>query len=476
MTLGLDSTGFNRDRLADIKTEYDGLVTDALGPVNTNADSVIGQMEGIWAEGVDNIQEALQDTYDAMYPYSAEGTSLDGAVAFVGMSRNEAKATVVTAAAYGNEGVVVPKGSICHADVTYTSTSDVTISRANALDVYIEVATLSNNASYNIYAGGASSTYTSDADATKAEIIAGLAASVTSDDLLAVADGETLRITASDGESPFAITIDAKLTITKRGSPVVFVCDTKGAKTCPVGALINIDTPIDGWDSIYNLAAGATGRDIETDTELRARHASGVRTSGSATVEAIKSRMLADVDGVTSIKIYENRTNITSTDGIPAHAFESVISGGLDSDVAAQLWATKPAGIETYGNTSINVTDSQGDVQVVSFSRPVAQYVWINVHIDSLNTEETLPAGAETLIKNAIVAYAASNIGNGTDVILERFKGPIYAAVSGIGDMTITADATASETGTLTFTNANITIGKAEYAAFDAVRIAVSGL
>lgn len=476
MTLGLDSTGFNRDRLADIKTEYDGLVTDALGPVNTNADSVIGQMEGIWAEGIDNIQEALQDTYDSMYPYSAEGTSLDGAVSFVGLSRIESSATVTTAACYGNEGVVVPKGSICHADVTYTSTSDVTISRANALDVYIEVSTLANNASYNIYAGGASSTYTSDSTATKAEIIAGLAAAVASDDLLAVTDGETLRITAADGVSPFAITIDAKLTITKRGSPVVFVCDTKGAVVCPVGALINIDTPIDGWDSVYNLAAGATGRDVETDTELRARHASGVRASGSATVEAIKSRMLADVDGVTSIKIYENRTNITSTDGIPAHAFEAVVSGGLDSDVAAQLWATKPAGIETYGNTTINVADSQGDVQPVSFSRPVPQYVWMNVNIDSLNGEETLPSAAETLIKNAVLAYAAASIGNGTDVILQRFKGPIYTAVDGIGDMTITADVTSTESGTPTFTNANITIGKAEYAAFDLTRISVSGM
>lgn len=476
MTLGLTTEGFSRDRLADIKTEYDALVTDALGPVNTNADSVIGQMEGIWAEGIENIQEALQDTYDSMYPSTAEGTSLDGAVEFVGLSRIAASATVVTACAYGTEGTVVPVGSIAHSDVTYTSTSDVTISRANALDVTIEVATVANSSSYNVYAGGASSTYVSSAAATKTEICAGLAAAIVSDDLLAVSDGETLRITAADGESPFALTIDAKLTITKRGSPVVFVCDTNGATVCPVGALINIDSPLEGWDELYNLKAGATGRDVETDTQLRARHATGVRATGSATVEAIRSRMLQDVDSVTSIKIYENRTSITSADGIPPHAFESVVVGGLDSAVANQLWLTKPAGIETYGNVSINVTDGGGDLQVVSFSRPVDKYVWMNVNVDSLNTEESLPSSASTAIREAVIAYAAANIGNGTDVILQRFKGPVYEAVPGIADMTITAGLTDTESGTPVYLDSNIVVGKAQNAVFALSRVSVSGI
>lgn len=476
MTLGLTATGFSRDRLADIKTEYDGLVTDALGPVNTNADSVIGQLEGIWAEGVDNVQESLQDTYDSMYPSSAEGTSLDGAVEFVGLSRIAASATVVTAAAYGTEGTVVPVGSICHADITYTSTSDVVISRANALDVEIEVNTVSNSTAYNIYAGGESSTYTSDSSATAEEIIAGIAAAASSSALLAVATGSTLRLTAADGESPFALTVDSKLTITKRGSPVVFVASVTGAKACPIGALASIDTPIDGWDEVYNLKAGAIGRDVESDTDLRARHATGVRATGSATVEAIKSRMLADVDSVTSIQIYENRTNITSIDGIPPHAFESVIVGGTDSEVANQLWLTKPAGIETHGNTSINVIDSAGDVQVIEFSRPVSQYIWINVNIDSLNSEETLPATAESSIKTAVLNYGNAYIGNGLDVILQRFKGPIYTAVEGIGDMTITAGATASESSTPSYSASNISISKSQDAVFALNRITVSGL
>lgn len=474
--MSLTAEGFERPRLPEIKTEYDALVTNALGPVNTNADSVIGQLEGIWAEGIDNSYEMLQDTYDSMYPYSAEGTSLDGAVSFVGLSRIAASSTVVTAAVYGTEGTVVPVGSIVHADITYTCTSDVVISRANALDVEISVNTVSNSTAYNVFAGGASSTYTSDSDATATEICAGLAAAIASDDLLAVADGETLRITAADGQSPFALTVDSKLTIDKRGSPAVFVASETGAKVCPVGALIHIDTPIDGWDEVYNLIAGATGRNAETDTELRARHASSVRATGSATVEAIKSRMLQDVDSVTSVAIYENRSMYPTPDGQPSHSFETVVVGGNDADVAAQLWITKPAGIETYGNTSVLVEDTAGDLQEIKFSRPVQQYIWVNVSVDDLNIEETLPTTASAAIKQAIVDYAVANIGNGDDVILQRLEGPIYDNVSGIAHLTITADATDATTDTPSYGATNISIGRAQYAVFDISRINVTGI
>ena len=39
----LNSTGFERPRLAELKSDYDANFTEALGPVNTNADAVIGQ-------------------------------------------------------------------------------------------------------------------------------------------------------------------------------------------------------------------------------------------------------------------------------------------------------------------------------------------------------------------------------------------------------------------------------------------------
>ena len=298
--MSLTENGFERPRLPEIKTTYDGLFTDALGPLNTNPDAVIGQIIGIFSAALDDANEALQDVYDSMYPATATGTSLDGAVSYVGLSRLAATETIVTAAAYGTEGTVIPAGSAARTStMLYFSTSDVVISRASALDVNIEVGTLTNSASYQIVAGGVSVTYVSDNSATATEILNGLAA-LFPDQFIASVSNDVLRLRSSDGVTPFALTVDTKLTITRRSSPVVFRAETTGADVVPVGALTAIESAIAGWDELYNLAAGDTGRDVETDAELRARFAAAPNNIGSATVEAIRSRILSNVDGVTS--------------------------------------------------------------------------------------------------------------------------------------------------------------------------------
>jgi uncharacterized phage protein gp47/JayE len=67
-------------------------------------------------------------------------------------------------------------------------------------------------------------------------------------------------------------------------------------------------TPVAGWQSLTNFEAGLTGRNIETDAELRARRALSIRVTGAATVEAIRSRILQEVPGVTSVLVFENVT------------------------------------------------------------------------------------------------------------------------------------------------------------------------
>lgn len=473
MSLTVD--GFTRPTLPEIKTDLDADLNNTLGPVNTNPDAVLGQISGIISEAISTVYEILQDTYDSMYPSTAEGTSLDGAVSFVGIDRLEASKTIVTAVAYGSESTYIPAGALSSAvSSEFESTSDVIISRSNSLDVDIQVNTVSNLSGYQILAGGNVISYTSDTNATESEILAGLLAAVPSQFIASVSNNK-LRIYSADGVSPFAVAVDSKLTISKIGSPIVFAAKESGKIVVPVGGLTSIGTPVSGWDSLYNLVQGDVGRDVETDAELRLRHAQSVRGTGSATVEAIKSRMLADVDGVTSIAIYENRTNLP-VDGIPAHAFESVIEGGTNSAIAAQLWLTKPAGIETHGNVTVLTKDTTGANQTIKFSRPVPVYGWLTVAVNSLNTEETLPATASAAIKSACVNYANANIGVGDDVIIQRFIGAIYSSVSGLGSITITADVTPNIGDTPTYSSANIEIGKAEIAKFDTSRIVVTGL
>lgn len=472
--MSLDATGLSRPRLAEIKADLDARFTAALGPVNTAADSVVGQIIGIAAAALDDAYEALQATYDSMYPATAEGASLDGAVSFVGLERLGAAATSGVGMCYGSESTLIPAGAIARAadNALYVSTADAVISRANAGAVEVTVNTVENGGSYQIIAGGVSVLYVADANATAAEIVAGLAALFDADAFTATASGDVLSLRSADGLSPFTLTVASKLTISRLSSPVPFIAAVLGAQALPVGSLARIDSAITGWDAVFNFAAGITGRDVETDEELRVRHAQSVRVTGAATLSAIQARVLNDVAGVEYAAVFENRSNEVDAFGLPAHSFETVVQGGSTADIAAKVYEVKPAGIETYGNVTSSVTDENGDAQTVKFSRATAQYAWVRVTIDALDLEEALDPGYVASITAAVLATGQA-LGIGKDVIVQRFIGPIYAATPGLGMITVEVDTTAGPLDVPTYASANIPIARTERATFDALRVSV---
>ena len=475
--MSLTEQGFERPRLTEIKSDYDQRFTDALGPVNTNADAVVGQIIGIFAAALDDAYEALQNVYDSMYPFSAEGTSLDGVVSFVGLERLPAAPTTVVAMCYGAESTLIPAGALARSidNRQYVTTADTVISRSSSGDVLIEPNVVANSTAYQVIANGTSVTYTSDASATADEIAAGLAALFDANVFLATSSSGVLRLRAKDQYSDFTLTVGSNLSITKLGTPVVFTALELGAYALPANSLTKIDSSILGWDEVNNLVAGATGRFVETDEELRERHANSIRVTGSATAQAIRSRILAEVDSVSYCSIYENRTNSTDAFNLPPHSFEAVINGGLDQAVADKLFEAKPAGIETYGNTSIQVLDENGDIQNCNFSRPASRYAWIRVTVDTLNPEEVLTTEVTQAIKTAVMDYS-DTIGIGDDIITQRFYGPIYNATSGIGSITVEAALTAAETDAPAYSTANASVARAERALFAETRITVAGV
>lgn len=475
--MSLTEQGFERPRLPEIKADYDQRFIDALGPVNTNPDSVIGQMIAIFAAALDDAYEAIQDTYDAMYPSTAEGVSLDSSVSFVGLERLAAAPTVVIAMCYGVEGTLVPAAAITRSidNRQYAADADTVISRANAGDVLIEVVTVTNSASYQIIANGVSHTYVADAATTAEEILAGLLAEFDPLDFLVAIEGTNLRIRAANQTDGFPLTVDAKLGISKLGTPVAFTALVQGEYALPAGALTAIDSSLVGWDEVYNLVDGTIGRFVESDEELRLRHADSVRVSGAATAAAIRSRLLAEVESVTYVALYENRTGTVDAFGLPSHSFETVVSGGTDQAIADKLFEVKPAGIETFGNTAVDVLDENGDVQVCNFSRPTDKYAWIKVTVDALNTEETLTTEIVQAIKDAVLAYGQA-LSIGDDIILQRIYGPIYDATQGLAEITIEADLTPAPGDVPAYGTANISLDRADLAVFDEARITVVGV
>lgn len=151
-------------------------------------------------------------------------------------------------------------------------------------------------------------------------------------------------------------------------------------------------------------------------------------------------------------------------------SFEAVIAGGLNADIAQSIWRSKPAGIKSFGNTTVITLDSQGNNQAISFSRATNQYIWVIATI-VLNPQETFPTNGLQLVSEAILAYGQS-LGIGIDVLIQRVQSAVFT-VQGISSVTIQLAKTANPTDTPSYASLNIPIDEIEISNFDLSRIIV---
>jgi len=158
-----------------------------------------------------------------------------------------------------------------------------------------------------------------------------------------------------------------------------------------------------------------------------------------------------------------SQTEYNLSGGRYPKSFEAVIEGGSDEDIANKIWQTKPAGIQTFGNTSYTIIDSQGDNQVINFSRPTPIYIWITVDL-TLNTEETFPTNGTTLVEQAIVDYG-NTLNIGDDVLIQRVLSQIFN-VTGISSGNMQIASTLNPTDSPVYGSSNITIAENQLAIF----------
>jgi len=158
------------------------------------------------------------------------------------------------------------------------------------------------------------------------------------------------------------------------------------------------------------------GQNEETDAALRSRVRSTLTQGGSATTNAIVSSLINDVDGVTSVSIFENNTG-SSVDGLPPYSFECVVLGGTELSIAETIFETKAITAQDVGGVNgTNVTESivaeNGQTYNISFSRPTELTITINLTLAV--TDEYV--GDEEIINN-IVQYIGGETTRGNDVV-----------------------------------------------------------
>jgi uncharacterized phage protein gp47/JayE len=231
----------------------------------------------------------------------------------------------------------------------------------------------------------------------------------------------------------FVTLADALTSTTSTSFDVAAAAETAGTLTAGANTLTKIESPASGWTAVTNPATAIPGQDVETDEEYRIRQAELRATSEGSTLAGI----VADVrllPNVITAAGYENTTDVT-VNSLPPHSFEIVVSGGADAAIAQSIWRNKPAGIETYGTTTVTITDSEGVTHPVRFSRPVDKIVNVNY---AATTDASYVAGSirSTLEQASVDITSLAHFAIGAPVYLVRLLA-IASEVRGVVNVTL---------------------------------------
>ena len=188
---------------------------------------------------------------------------------------------------------------------------------------------------------------------------------------------------------------------------------------------------------------GITREQGETDASVRARIRQCLETNHSDLVTELKNAV-RQVEYNREVKVFLNETDEQDDNGIPPHSIATVISGGTDEAIAKVIFDHKPPGIATYGSTTVDVTDAEGNIHPVSFSRAVDRIVVLYVFIRII--EEDNRADVEASIREAISDYV-NGLGIGEPLNVPQLYGVAYSANPKIADKYIIRDIQAAVTG-----------------------------
>lgn len=215
-------------------------------------------------------------------------------------------------------------------------------------------------------------------------------------------------------------TLPASVTIPPDGTVTVTATAVEaGAIGSPIGTLINILTPTAGWASVTNSSAGALGNPVESDGQLRIRQEQSPSFTAVATLRGLAASIVS-IPGVTYGVVYENDTNSTDTNGLPAHSISVVVRGGDADTIANTIYNKKAPGVATYGTTTIAVIDATGTSRNINYYVPTEIGIRVAISLTALDGYTTAVTAE---IKAAIVDFIAA-LSVGEDVVVNRLYTP----------------------------------------------------
>lgn len=228
---------------------------------------------------------------------------------------------------------------------------------------------------------------------------------------------KSLNLVGLDGVEPVDITdaniftvadnagnkfyLNDSVSLTSGVTTLTFLADTIGAITTTPNTITNIVTVTQGISSVNNSSAALeVGIDEETDAALRIKRQQSTANGATGYLKSLLGVIL-NLDNVTEAKLFENTTNATDADGIPAKSIWVIVEGGSAQDIANAIYAQRSLGCGMKGTQTYEITEESGVILTIKYDRPTAQNLHLRFDIKPTITGQTFD---ETAIKNYIVA------------------------------------------------------------------------
>jgi len=450
----LDYNGLSIDRQPEILDSIESAERELIHPdISTQDNEFLGHMNNILAEREALIQELIQAVYDSANILKAEGKNLDDLATLRKVTRASSGFSSTNRQQFtGKNGTIIPAGSVLTNPITedkFTNPARIIIDTSSSVSILLDVKQIIDNQDYEIKINTTTYSYLSGVGDDKSDIVNGFNSVINSDvnrEWDSSIEGSKLRVIARDYNVPMTITPISYIGADEVTVEAFISASEEGEVVAPPNTITILDAPPIGFISTSNVVSLNLGRSEESDEELRLRIQNNRGSESTGTIPSITSSILNNVDGVLSVSIIENETHLTDAEGRPPHSFEAVVVGGVNSDVAQELWRTKPASISTYGNTTVATTDSNGNLRDIHFTRPTVVNLAVNITYERYD-EEAFPLLGEDLIQEAVVEYINS-LDLGNDVIPSRVSGIIYSKVTGIDEIVVEVQAIGSPTDT----------------------------
>jgi hypothetical protein len=254
---------------------------------------------------------------------------------------------------------------------------------------------------------------------------------------------------------------------------VEFEAEEAGATEVLAGTLTEIAEPQTGWNSVTNAEDGVTGREDETDEELRLRREDELAAQGSTTADAVRADILSALpDNITHCRVLVNDTDETDDNGLPPHSLE-VIARGIVTDndaadaLAAVILESKAGGIEAYGTTTRAVEDDYGQEHSIGLTWVTEVPIYVDFVVE---VNDDFPDDGDDQIKAAVVALEDdTGYQPGLNAVVHRIRAAAFT-VAGVVDVpTVEIGTAPSPSGT-----SNIAITVRQIATYDTARVTVT--